>query len=127
MTIYSDLNFDLELDSNQNLKIKTDIDAIKQSIKHIILSRRNQKTKFQNPEFGCGINDLLGEKINTSTEILIKREIENALGNFEPRIEVIDVEVDDLPDLNTVNILIKFTVISLQLDDELLINLEVIK
>ena len=43
------------------------------------------------PEFGCGIHDLVFEPVNTSTEGLIIHHIREAVTLFEPRIEVMKV------------------------------------
>ena len=124
--IYSDIDLNFVENNMKELTTKTDLDAIKQSINNIILTRRGSYTKYQNPEFGCGVINLLGEKINSATKITIQNEIEFALENFEPRIRVIEVNVDDKKD-NTLYIFIKYSVISLNLVDELEINTGILK
>lgn len=126
MTIYTDLNFDFEQDDNGELKIKYDLEAIKQSIRNIVLTRRGSRTKYQDPNFGCGVLDRIGEKITSSTMLLIEEDVTFALENYEPRIRVSEVTVEGI-EPNTLTILIKYNVISLDFVDEITINLEVIK
>jgi phage baseplate assembly protein W len=54
--------------------------------------------RVMRPDFGCGINRLVFEPNNTSTTALIAFHIEEALMKWEPRIEVLEVNV--IPDAN---------------------------
>jgi len=124
--IYSDIDLKFEEDENGELKKKEDLESIKQSILNIILTRRGAYSRFQDPYFGCGVLNLIGEKISSATKIMIQDEIETALENFEPRVRLIDVSVTSSRD-NELHILVKYTVISLNLVDELEVDLGVIK
>lgn len=126
MAIYSDLNFDIELNEDGDLNIKEDLDAIKQSITNIILTRPGEYVKYQNPYFGCGVMDLIGEKITSATVLLIQNEITLALENFEPRIRVLTVGVEEKIEY-TLSILIKYNVVSIDFTDELVIDVDIIK
>jgi uncharacterized protein len=46
------------------------------------------------PEFGCGLQDLAFDRIDTQTAGRIEREIRVALDRWEPRIEVEGIEFD---------------------------------
>lgn len=127
MSIYVDFGFDMEENDLKEITIKTDLEAIKQSIKHIILTRKGSYTKYQDPDFGCGVLSLLGEKISSATKILIADEIEMALGNYEPRVDVIEVTVEESTDVNELFLLIKYEVLSISFVDELEISLDVLK
>ena len=88
----------------------TDHDAIKQSIKNIVLTDFGERPF--NPEFGCGVRGLLFENIEPSTEILIREKIFEAIERFEPRCRLIEVYVSSSPDQNSVNISIVFSIIN---------------
>ena len=58
----------------------------------IILSTAKGE-RVMRPEFGCGIHDFVFASINTSTLALIESSVREALTIWEPRIELIKVEV----------------------------------
>ncbi len=58
----------------------------------IILSTRPGE-RLMNPDFGCGMHDMVFEDINTTLQSQLKDTVERALIVFEPRIEVLGVEV----------------------------------
>lgn len=124
--IYSDINFDFSETTEGDIDVLYNLDSIRQSIRNIILTPRGSRTKYQDPDFGCGVFDLLMEKMSTVTELLIKEEIETALDNYEPRVEVVEVSVDGKTE-NTYEILIKYKILAVDLPDELVMDLEVIK
>ena len=125
--IYSDFDLDLTQTDEGDITVLYNLAAIQQSIRNIVLTPVGSRTKFQDPDFGCGVFSLLSEKITSATEILIQEEIEMALGNYEPRIEVIEVSVEGDPDNYTYEILIKYKVLAVNIEDSLTIDLEVLK
>lgn len=58
----------------------------------IILSTRPGE-RLMNPDFGCGIHHLVFEEINTTLQTKLMDLVERALILYEPRIEVLGVEV----------------------------------
>jgi phage baseplate assembly protein W len=71
-------------------------ESIKDSIRIILETAEGERV--MRPDFGCGINRLAFEPNNTSTTTFIAFHIEEALMKWEPRIEVLDVNV--IPDVN---------------------------
>ncbi len=71
-------------------------ESIKESIRIILETMEGERV--MRPDFGCGINRLVFEPNNTSTTTLIAFHIKEALMKWEPRIEVLDVNV--IPDAN---------------------------
>ena len=47
------------------------------------------------PDFGCGIHDLVFAPINTSTIGMVESTVQEALTRYEPRIDLVNVEVSD--------------------------------
>jgi len=87
-------DFDLNFRAHPNtgdISIKRDSDAIKRSVKNIILTNKYERP-FK-PNFGTGIKDLLFE-LNTSRQIrkMQKRMVE-MIETFEPRVSGVLVEV----------------------------------
>ena len=52
------------------------------------------------PELGCGVRGLLFENFTPITGIYLKRKIEEVITNYEPRVNLQSVSVDDDPDNN---------------------------
>ena len=64
---------------------------IKESIRIILGTSKGER--LMRPDFGCGIHNLVFAPINTSTEGLIIHHIREALILFEPRLELLKVDV----------------------------------
>ena len=47
------------------------------------------------PDFGCGIHELVFASNSPGTTALVKRSVRQALTSFEPRIDVLDISVDN--------------------------------
>lgn len=102
-TIYADFHKDLTVNPFSNdLALKTDEEAIKESLKNIILMDRGEKL-FQ-PSFGGNIRAMLFELNSPATIKLIQEQIKSTINNYEPRVQLIDVEVYSLIDDNRVAI-----------------------
>src|SRR5450432_2716417 len=67
---------------------------IKEAI-NIILSTAPGE-RVMRPDFGCGIHDLVFESINRATIGLVESRVRQSLIQFEPRIEVISVDISAL-------------------------------
>ena len=105
---------DIDLDFGRNavtndVNIVEDVIAIKRSVKNLI--QTNFYERSFNPELGCGIRELLFENFTPMTGIFLKRKIEEVLINYEPRIQLQNVAVDDDTDKNRLVVDIYFYVI----------------
>lgn len=109
--VYSDFysNFDLELVKKDLLSYKNE-DSVKRSIRNILLTDKGER--FFNPTFGSDIRKMLFENFSPSTEQVVADLIKTAIGNHEPRANVIDVNVSGNPDQNSMYINIVFSVIN---------------
>jgi phage baseplate assembly protein W len=81
------------IQTDQDLKIQTSIyeENIKESIKIILGTRKGERV--MRPDFGCGIHDFVFE--NTSSVVLghIELSISEALTKYEPRIELLNIDI----------------------------------
>lgn len=102
--------------SNQ-LNVKTNAEAIKQSVRNILLTRKGEKPF--DPEFGSPIANLLFENASPVVATVMQDEIERALATYEPRIKVSYVVVKFL-DNHTVSADINATIINV--NDPITIN-----
>lgn len=69
---------------------------IQQSIRIILGTKPGERV--MRPEFGCRAHELVFSPRNAVTSGMMKSYVEDALGQWEPRIEVKDVRVSDDPD-----------------------------
>lgn len=111
--IYADLftNFDKHPISD-DVAVKTNEAAIKQSIRNLILTNKGERP-YQ-PNIGGDVKRLLFENMTPQTVLLIKQVIEQAIEIHEPRANLIDVVVSPREDQNAVSISITFNVINRQ-------------
>ena len=67
---------------------------IRQSIIIILGTARGERV--MRPQFGCGIHELVFEVINVATLTRVQAAVTEAMVKYEPRIEVLSVNVDPL-------------------------------
>ena len=89
---------------------KTGADAVKSAIVSILKTNHNERM-FQ-PEFGSNIRALLFEQMNPITEQRMKTEVENSIGNHEPRAEILGITVTGQEEQNRYLVSILFNVSS---------------
>lgn len=89
---------------------KFDENAIKQSIKSLVLTR-NFERPFHS-EIGSPIKGLLFEPFSPLTTAVAGRIIENTINSFEPRARLIDVSVTMSPDNNALYVSIIFSIVN---------------
>ena len=83
--------------------------AIKQSIKNLVLTQKGEKL-FQ-PELGSGVYELLFEPMDPFTADSIRDEIINTLGQYEPRISILEVDVEPNEDTNTFDVTLEYRIV----------------
>ncbi|MCL6458568.1 MAG: GPW/gp25 family protein [Gorillibacterium sp.] len=82
-------------------------DSIKESIILILSTARGER--IMRPDFGCRLNELVFAPNNMSTATLIRSFIEDALMNWEPRIEVLDITVTPRSDQPVLEVSIDYS------------------
>jgi phage baseplate assembly protein W len=107
-TIYSDIPLSfLAHPINGNIKPLTNEDAIKQSVKNIVLTSFFERPYA--PLFGGNIYDRLFDNVESSyTQFLITEDLTDTIVNYEPRAKLVNIDVNPDADRNTLNITIKF-------------------
>lgn len=91
--------------------------SIKESIMLILGTAKGERV--MRPDFGCRLNELVFAPNNMSTSTLIKNHIEEALLNWEPRIEVEDISVTPRADQPILEISIDYIINSSNSKDNL--------
>lgn len=109
--VYKDFQRNLTMDPiSFDLARKTNEEAVKEALHNLLLTDKGERP-FQ-PNLGCDIRKMLFENITPSTVNMMKETIEKTIRNYEPRANVIDVDVKASIDLNAVTITIVFNTIN---------------
>jgi phage baseplate assembly protein W len=87
-----------------------DENSIKQSIKNLLLTR-NFERPFRS-DIGSPIRALMFEPPGPMFTVMLERSIIDVLTNFEPRVEIISVSVDDYSDANAVAVSLEFKIVN---------------
>ena len=109
--IYSDLGLSFEKnDATKDLIVKKDVDAVKQSVRNLILT--NHYERPFHPEIGSSVTALLFEPMNPITANVLQRAVTEVIENFEPRARLVSVIASAVPDRNSYEITISFYVVN---------------
>lgn len=107
---FTDFDIDFNLNSfTSDVSLKTERNAIRQSIMNIVLTRKGEKPF--SPNFGVGVHDLLFESPSETDLDILELDMKNEVSNREPRatIESVDFDTDEL-DSNLLTITINYIV-----------------
>ena len=98
--------------TNDILILKNE-DAIKRSVINLVQTQLGER--FFNDLLGTSVNSSLFELATEEIEIILNREIETVLSNFEPRIRLNNIEVELVDDYNELNVKIVYDIVGLPL------------
>ena len=87
--------------------------AIARAVRNIVLTSPGEK--LFNPEFGTSISEILFENVDDITAISIQDEISSSLKNYEPRVELINVDVDPNFDQNQFDVRITYRIVGVDI------------
>jgi len=96
--------------STSDVVKKSDEDAVKQSLKNLILTKHYERPFH--PELGCQIHSLLFENWDPIIERTMQQTIADLVNKFEPRVRLIQVKIDPKPDENGINITIEYQLVN---------------
>jgi phage baseplate assembly protein W len=109
--LYSDFFTDLlSLDVTRDIAKAMNEDAVKQSIRNLLLTNRGDR--LFNNTLGSDIYSLLFENSSPALEQTLSDYIKTTIENYEPRAELIDVVVDSEADEHEVLVVINFRVLN---------------
>ena len=95
---------------SEDINIVTDIQAIKRSIRNLVLT--NHYEKPFHPEIGSGVRDMLFELMTPLTAHVLTRLIEDVIVNYEPRAKIVGIDVLPNLDRNEYECTISFFVVN---------------
>lgn len=107
---YKDIDLSFLTNDYGDVYKKIDAAAVKQSLKNLILTDYAEKPF--NYYFGSDIRGLLFELFDAGTEGDVQYRIQNAIDNWEPRAQVINITVKALDEENALDIQLTFRVIN---------------
>ena len=106
---YKDLSFTFKINPlKKDLVLLKDENAIKRALLNLFSYRKSEK--FFNSSFGSGIPDLLFEPFDFATAGSIKTEVENVISTYEPRVNVLSVDIDLNYEYNSYDIQVAYTI-----------------
>ncbi len=85
--------------------------AIARSIRNIVFTSPGEK--IFNPEFGSEISKVLFENIDEISAISIKDEIETSIRNYEPRVNLEEVDIEPNYDNNQFDVRINYRIVGI--------------
>ena len=83
--------------------------AIARAVRNIVSTSPGEK--FFDPDFGSSISEILFENVDDITAVSIRDEIRSSLRNYEPRVELIDVNVKPDYDQHQFDVMISYRII----------------
>ena len=87
--------------------------AIAKAVRNIVSTTPGEK--FFDPEFGSNVGEILFENVDDITAVSIQDEIRNCLNNYEPRVDLIDVDVDPNFDENQFDVKITYRIVGIDI------------
>ena len=120
---YTDLDFNFgENPGTSDVNKKTNAEAIKQSVRNLLLTKKYERP-FQDSLYSQ-LWDLLFENFTSTTRMALDRVIRNVLKYYEPRINVLDVNISNNQSSNALGITLSYEIISLNISTTQSIILE---
>ena len=83
--------YPVKVDFNGKIAMSRYEEDIHEAIRIILATAKGERV--MRPDFGCGIHDLVFAPINTATVTLVQNSVQEALTLWEPRVELLKVEV----------------------------------
>jgi hypothetical protein len=130
--VYTDLHLDLGfvkgigngLDPHQSNDVVVDHDsnAIKNSLFNIFTTRPGEK--ILNPSFGAALDQFLFESVSDIKARIIGNQILKTIAQFEPRIEVLNLQIAPLPDQNMYYVMFQYKLLNVGITDTFQINFQ---
>jgi phage baseplate assembly protein W len=109
--IYKDINLSFARHPlTGDIAFLTDVEAVKRSVRNLI--NTNFYERPFHPEIGSDIRSILFEPVSPPVANILRRNIQDVIENFEPRAELISVDVVPNIDANAYSASIKFYIVN---------------
>ena len=109
--VFKDIDLSIAKKPSGDIFKKQDAAAVKQSVKNILLTNRNEKPFT--PNFGGDLNSFLFS-LDTEFDLdLLEQRIIDSIDTYEPRAKVLNVDFRMTPDSYTVYVKVTFKVVNI--------------
>ena len=109
--IYKDINLSFARHPlTGDIAFLTDVEAVKRSVRNLINTSFYERPFH--PEIGSDVRSILFEPVSPPVANVLQRNIEDVVRNFEPRAELVSVDVVPNIDANAYAATIKFYVVN---------------
>lgn len=110
-SLYSDFSLGfLPHPNTGDISVLRDINSVKQSVKNLIMTSPGERPF--DPTLGSGVRALLFEPVSPFTALDLQEAITQVLQNYEPRVRVVSVDVNDDADRNRYSVQIEFQIVA---------------
>jgi len=108
---YADLDlFFGKKSSDSDISKVTDIQAVKRAVRNLVLL--NHFEKPFHPEIAGGIREMLFENMTPTVAIIISKQLEQVIANYEPRAKLVGIKAIPDYDRNSYDVNIEFYVVN---------------
>ena len=87
--------------------------AIARAVRNIVLTSPGEK--LFDPDFGSSVSEILFENVDEITAVSIQDEIRNCLNNYEPRVDLVNVDVNPNFDENQFDVKITYKIVGIDI------------
>ena len=109
--IFKDINLSLAKHPiTGDIASLSNVEAVKRSVRNLI--NTNFYERPFHPEIGSNVRSVLFEPVSPVVAAVLERHVKDVIENFEPRAELVDVQVKDNSDRNEYKVQIKFYVVN---------------
>ena len=95
---------------SKDVIVKVNENAVKRAIRNLLLLKKFEKPFH--PEINSGIQDLLFENPSPVVYSVLKRNIEEIIKKYEPRVDGLNISFINNPDTNELSITVRFNVVN---------------
>jgi len=92
-------------------------EAIKNNLINFFLTNKNEV--YLNPTFGGNLRAFIFQQINTGNLDSLKEDIQSQLNLYFPSVIVESLNIDSQPDINQINIVLKYNIVDTGFTDTL--------
>ena len=104
------LSLPLQMTANTFNQTYDNLVQLKSNVRNLLLTKKGER--LMQPEFGCGLQELLFEQNDTGLETRIEDVINDAVGYWLPYININSIDIQSDPaqrDVNIINVNVSYT------------------
>ncbi len=95
-------------------------DAIRNNLINFFLTEPGER--YMNPTFGGGLRKFIFNQIESQNTAFLKKDIESKINDHFRRINVLSLDINEYPDYNILEIVLKYSIKNTNLSDTLVLN-----